>query len=74
MPIASNTITVVPIATRPLVVVPLGTGLQGAPGAPGVGAAISTDPENRLTRGLDDGLLVPELVADPLAYYILAKA
>lgn len=71
MPIASNTITVVPIATRPLVVVPVGAGLQGRPG---VGAEISTDPENRLTRGLDDGLLVPELVADPLAYYILAKA
>ncbi len=74
MPIASNTITVVPIATRPLVVVPVGTGLQGAPGAPGVGAAISTDPDNRLVRGTDAGLLVPEIVTDPLAYYILAKA
>lgn len=36
MPITSaNTITVVPIAARPLVVVPVGTGLQGAPGARG---------------------------------------
>ena len=36
-------------------------------------AAISTDPDNRLTTGSDDGLFVPELAADPLAYYILAK-
>ena len=37
-------------------------------------AAISTDSDNRLTTGSDDGLFVPELAADPLAYYILAKA
>ena len=36
-------------------------------------AVISTDPDNRLTTGSDDGLFVPELAADPLAYYILAK-
>lgn len=36
--------------------------------------AISTDPDNRLTTGSDNGLYVPELAADPLAYYILAKA
>ena len=35
---------------------------------------ISTDPDNRLTTGSDNGLYVPELVVDPLAYYILAKA
>jgi hypothetical protein len=64
-------ITQLPVLTRPLVVVPVGTGLQGRPGA---GAAISTDPDNRLTRGTDEGLLVPEIVSDPLAYYILAKA
>lgn len=61
----------VPIPARTLVVVPVGTGLQGRPGA---GAVISTDPDNRLVRGLDAGLLVPELVTDPLAYYILAKS
>lgn len=34
---------------------------------------ISTDAENRLTRGNDSGLYVPECVSDPLAYYILAR-
>ena len=43
-------------------------------GPAGSAAAISQDPGNRLTSGTDAGLLVPELVADPLAYYILAKA
>lgn len=33
----------------------------------------STDPENRITAGADSGLFVPELLIDPLAYYILAK-
>ena len=45
---------------------------KGAKGDSGV-VAISTDPDNRLTTGSDDGLFVPELAADPLAYYILAK-
>ena len=35
--------------------------------------AVSADPDNRLTTGSDDGLYVPDLAADPLAYYILAK-
>jgi hypothetical protein len=36
---------------------------------------VSTDPDNRLTRGADDGLYVKDdLTPDPLAYYILAKA
>lgn len=48
----------------------INTGLLGPPGE----VAISTDPDNRLTTGSDDGLYVPELVVDPLAYYILAKA
>lgn len=35
---------------------------------------ISSDADNRLTTGSDGGLYVPEMVSDPLAYYILAKA
>ena len=38
-------------------------------------AAISTDPGNRATLGADSGVYVrDDLVPDPLAYYILAKA
>lgn len=37
-------------------------------------ARVSADESNRLTRGTDGGLYVPNsLVPDPLAYYILAK-
>jgi hypothetical protein len=46
---------------------------RGPKGDSGAVASISTDPDNRLTTGSDDGLFVPELAADPLAYYILAK-
>jgi len=35
---------------------------------------ISTDEGNALTKGTDQGLYVPDLVADPVAYYILAKS
>lgn len=49
----------------------INTGLVGPPGP---GASISADPDNRLTTGSDNGLYVPEIVIDPLAYYILAKA
>lgn len=35
---------------------------------------ISADADNRLTRGGDSKLMVPELAMDPLAYYILAKS
>lgn len=49
----------------------INTGLVGPPGPV---APISADPDNRLTTGSDDGLYVPEIVIDPLAYYILAKA
>ncbi|TAG50442.1 MAG: hypothetical protein EAZ30_00020 [Betaproteobacteria bacterium] len=66
----TTNITVVAVPPAPIAVLPMGYGLQGAPGE----VAISTDPENRLRRGTDAGLLVPEIVADPLAYYILAKA
>jgi len=55
-----------------------GMGLQGPPGpqgAPGAGAAaISTDPDNRLTTGTDNALFVPEILIDPLAYYILSRS
>lgn len=37
-------------------------------------AFISTDPDNMTREGTDGGLYTPDLVADPLAYYILAKA
>jgi hypothetical protein len=48
---------------------------QGLPGRNGSEASISTDQNNRLTRGTDDGLYVKDdLTPDPLAYYILAKA
>ena len=70
VPVPPPQLEVVAMPAAPVVVLPLGYGLQGPPG----NAAISTDPDNRLVRGLDAGLLVPELVADPLAYYILAKA
>ena len=58
-----------------------------APGAPltlklvalaapvGGGASISADPGNRAVAGADGGVYVrDDLVPDPLAYYILAKA
>lgn len=38
-------------------------------------SAISADPGNRATLGTDSGVYVrDDLVPDPLAYYILAKA
>lgn len=37
-------------------------------------APISADPGNRTTTGSDGGIYTPEIVADPLAYYILARA
>lgn len=43
-------------------------------GPPGDAANISSDAENRLRAGSDGRLFVPELTADPVAYYILAKA
>jgi len=48
--------------------------IQGAPGRDGA-STISTDPDNRLTTGTDNGLFSPNWSGtDPLAYYILAKA
>lgn len=43
-------------------------------GPPGPGATVSEDPDNRLTRGSDEGLFVlDDLIPDPVVYYILAK-
>ena len=52
-------------------------GPQGVPGPQGKDGQthISADTPNRLRWGSDGGLYVPDdLVPDPLAYYILAKA
>ena len=52
-------------------------GVQGVPGPQGKDGQthISADTPNRLRRGSDGGLYVPDdLTPDPLAYYILAKA
>lgn len=58
--------------TTPMTVV-VTQAIPGPPGPPGGG--ISTDPGNRATLGSDNGLYVrDDLVPDPLAYYILAKA
>lgn len=49
-------------------------GVRGPQGPGGGDApAISDDPENRARLGTDGGVFVPELAADPVAYYILAK-
>lgn len=48
-------------------------GPSGPQGDPGV-AGISTDPDNRAKLGTDSQVFVPELLVDPVAYYILAKA
>ena len=43
-------------------------------GPPGPTAFVSTDPDNRTVLGTDGGFYTPDIAADPLAYYILAKA
>lgn len=47
--------------------------IEAQRGPPGV-TPISADANNRLTTGTDGGLHVPDIMTDPLAYYILAKA
>lgn len=57
---------------------------QGPPGPAGpqgpagviadVAEIISADENNRLTKGSDAKLLVPDLGIDPLPYYILSKS
>ena len=49
-------------------------GPQGTPGVSGAAAGISTDPDNRLAVGSDSGLYCPEILIDPLAYYILSRS
>ncbi len=44
-----------------------------AQGPPGPGAAISPDPDNRLTQRPNGLHVSNDLIPDPLAYYILAK-
>lgn len=62
-------------AAGPITLTRVTTGLTGAPGSSGQ-AQISADADNQLTQGSDQRLYVPhaQAVADPLAYYILAKA
>jgi hypothetical protein len=64
-------ISVLTIPQAPVTVVTAGQGLQGAPGP---GGFVSRDPGNTLSLGTDDGLYAPDLTADPLAHYLLAKA
>lgn len=66
-------LTVIENATPIGVLTTINTGFMGPPGATAE-VSISSDPDNRLRTGSDDGLYVPELKSDPLAYYILAKA
>ena len=63
-----------PISTPPIVLnlAPY-AGPQGPQGVSGAVSSISTDPDNRLTTGADGGLYLPELAADPLAHYLLAR-
>lgn len=49
-------------------------GEKGEKGEDGSSAALSTDPNNRSVEGTDGGIFTPDLVVDPLAYYILAKS
>lgn len=51
-------------------------GLPGPPGKDGRDGSgfVSAHPENRLVIAPDDGYYVPELMTDPLAYYILARS
>lgn len=49
-------------------------GVQLRPSSVAGGAEISEDPDNRLTKGTDDKLLVPEVTIDLLALYILARS
>lgn len=63
-----------PLSPLPSFVLTTG-GVPLRPSSVGGGSAeISEDPDNRLTRGTDDGLLVPEVTIDLLALYILARS
>lgn len=64
-------ITVLSVTAAPVTVVTAGQGLQGAPGP---GGFVSRDPGNTLSLGTDSGLYAPDFTADPVSYYLLAKA
>lgn len=49
-------------------------GSTGSRGLPGTAAFVSLDPGNLIIKGSDDGIYAPDLAADLIAYYILAKA
>lgn len=49
-------------------------GKQGIPGPPGPASFVSLDPNNMTQEGTDGGIFTPDVVADPVAYYILAKS
>jgi len=49
-------------------------GINGVNGIDGDQSFPSLDVNNRLIKGSDTGLYVPDIGIDPLAYYILAKA
>jgi len=60
------------IRAQTTVVLHVGTVPGAPPDSPGA-VGISTAPDNRLTTGADGKLFVPEILIDPLAYYILSK-
>lgn len=66
---AASLVQVAPAPSAPVEVRVLGT-----PYTAGATGEVSGDDGNRLTRGTDSRLFVPELAIEPLAYYILAKA
>ena len=71
--VEAEQVTLIEVSNDDVVVVEAGQ--QGLPGKDGRGIKISTDPLNRLIQGSDEGLYVSnDLIQDPLAYYILAKA
>jgi len=49
-------------------------GINGVNGIDGDQSFPSLDVNNRLIKGSDSGLYVPDIFVDPLAYYILAKS
>ena len=49
-------------------------GDKGDKGDAGSSASLSTDPHNMTVLGGDGGIYTPDVVADPVAYYILAKS
>jgi hypothetical protein len=67
----ATTAVVVLAQAAPTLVQVVSPGPQGPPGS---ATSVSTDANNRTTTGSDGGIYTPDITADPLAYYILAKA